>query len=201
MTAFLPSVWGWESRCLPFLIHYAVPDLEQAAFLAQLPGEKTTLYAKLRHERLDIKRVVPRPDQDGNHTARIFCCGPSHMMQECKQITNELDYPEYMLHFEDFGGTGGGNLGESFEIEFNEAETTRQEKLTVPSNKSMLDAFTEAGFDVEWSCKSGACDACKVAVCQGEIDYKSTALTSKEEGKAVQSCVDRGKGMLKLEID
>lgn len=84
-------------------MHFAVLDLEQAAFLAQLPEEKTTLYAKSRQERLDIKSVVPRPDQDGDHAARIFFRGPSRMMQKCKQITNELDYPEYVLHFKDFG--------------------------------------------------------------------------------------------------
>lgn len=201
ITAFLPSICDWESKGLPYHVHYAVRRPEEAAFLETLPLGKTTLYATSRGERLEIENVIPKPGLDSCHQARIFSCGPSRMMQECAEITTRLGYPEHMVHFEDFGSGQGGNLGDAFEVEVDEPDMNRHEKLTVPSNKSLLDVLNEAGFDVVYSCKSGACGACKLKVCEGEIDYKSTALLAREKGVALQSCVDRGLGKLKIEID
>ncbi|GFF88612.1 phthalate dioxygenase reductase [Aspergillus udagawae] len=201
ITAFLMSIRDWESKGVPCHIHYAVRSLEEAAFLEQLPADKTTLYATSRRERLDIGNVIPKPGPDNAYQARIFSCGPSRMMQECAGITTQLGYLEYMVHFEDFGGGEGGNLGDGFEVEVDEPDTNRHEKLKVPSNKTLLDILNEAGFDIVYSCKSGACGACKVKVCQGEVDYKSTALLAMEKGSALHSCVDRGRGKLKIVID
>jgi MOSC domain-containing protein YiiM/ferredoxin-NADP reductase len=201
ITAFLPSIREWNDKGIPFHLHYAVRSPEEAAFLEELPKDKTTLYAKSRGERLDIDSVIPQKTSDGTHNARIFSCGPARMMQECQRRTTELSYPEHMVHYEDFGSGAGGDLGDEFEVEVNEPDTNRHEELTVPSNMSLLDVLTEAGFDVPSSCKAGGCGACKVTVCQGDVDYKSSSLTSKEKGIALQSCVDRGIGKLKLEID
>ena len=137
---------------------------EDVAFLEKLPQDKTTLYTRSRQERLHIENVIPKPGQDGTHQARIFSCGPSRMIQEYAQITTKLGYPDHMVHFEDFGGSGGGELGKPFEIEVDEPETRRHKCFIVPPNKTMLDVLTEAGFDIVYSCKSGACSACKVSV-------------------------------------
>lgn len=201
ITAFVPAIRHWESRGLPYHVHYAVRSPEEAAFIGQLPVDKTTQYATSRRERLDIGKVIPRPGPDGTHKARVFSCGPRRMMQECARVTTQLGYPKHMVHFEDFGGGEGGTLGDPFEVEVTEADTNRHEILAVPSNQTLLDVLNEAGFDIVYSCKSGACGACKVKVCGGEIDYKSTALLAKEIGTALQTCVDRGLGKLKVEID
>jgi len=201
ITAFLPSIRKWKSKGLPYHLHYAVRSPEEAAFLDELPKAKTTLYAKSRGERLDIDSVIPEKSSDGTCRVRIFSCGPAGMMQQCEKRTTQLGYPEHMVHYEDFGAGAGGDLGNEFEIEVTEPDMDRHEEMTVPSNKTLLDVLNEAGFDVMFSCKAGACGACKVTVCQGKVDYKSTSLTSKEKGSALQSCVDRGIGKLKLEID
>ncbi|KAF5608284.1 phthalate dioxygenase reductase [Fusarium subglutinans] len=201
ITAFLPSMRDWESKGLPYHLHYAVPSLEEAAFLDQLPKDKTTFYIRSEGQRLNIRNAIPKPGHDGIYSARIFSCGPSGMMKECESIANELGYPDHMLHFEDFGNGGGGDLGESFEVEVDEPDSNRHETMTVPPNKTLLDVLNDAGFDVLYSCKSGACGACKVELSEGKVDYKSTALLDKEKGRALQACVDRGIGRLKIEID
>ncbi|KAG4274389.1 hypothetical protein FPRO04_09347 [Fusarium proliferatum] len=201
ITAFLPSMRDWESKSLPYYLHYAIRSLEEAAFLDQLPKSKTTLYCRSEGPRLDIRSVIPKPSQDGAYNARIFSCGPSSMMKECEKIAKELGYPDHLLHFEDFGNGGGGDLGEPFEVEVDEPDSNRHETVTVPPNKTLLDVLNDAGFDILYSCKSGACGACKVALCEGKVDYKSTSLLDKEKGRALQACVDRGIGRLKIEID
>jgi ferredoxin-NADP reductase len=201
ITAFLPSLRDWESKGLPYHLHYAIRSLEEAAFLDQLPKDKTTLYIRSEGQRLDIRGAIPKPNHDGAYNARIFSCGPSGMMKECETVAKELGYPDHMLHFEDFGSGGGGDLGEPFEVEVDEPDSNRHETMTIPANKTLLDVLNDAGFDVLYSCKSGACGACKVELCEGKVDYKSTALLEKEKGRALQACVDRGRGRLRIEID
>jgi ferredoxin len=79
-----------------------------------------------------------------------------------------------MVHYEYFGSGKGGDFGNAFDVEVDDPDTNRHENLTVPANKSLLDVLTEAGFDVTTSCLAGACGACKVTLCKGEVDYKST---------------------------
>ncbi|GKU11898.1 unnamed protein product [Fusarium langsethiae] len=201
ITAFLPSIREWEAQGLPYHLHYAIQSPEDAPFLDQLPKDQTTTYAKSQGQRLNIAQIIPQPTaQDKTFPARIFSCGPAGMMKECQRITADLGYPEHMVHFEDFG-SGGDNLGDPFEVDVQEPETNRHETVTVPSNKTLLDVLNEAGFDVLYSCKSGACGACKVTLCKGEVDYRSTALLAKEKGSALQACVDRGVEKLEIELD
>lgn len=201
ITAFLPSIRDWEREGRPYHVHYAVRSPEEAAFLDQIPAGRTTLYASSRGERLVIADIIPNPGPGGAPQARIFSCGPSRMMREAARVAAESGYPEHMVHYEDFGTGEGGDLGDAFEVEVDEPDTNRHEQLTVPRNKTLLDVLTDAGFDVVYSCKSGACGACKVKVCQGDIAYKSTAILAKEKGAALQTCVDRGIGKLKIEVD
>ncbi|KAF5962338.1 phthalate 4,5-dioxygenase oxygenase reductase [Fusarium bulbicola] len=72
-------------------------------------------------------------------------------MKECESIANELGYPDHMIHFEDFGNGGGGDLGESFEVEVDEPNSNRHESMTVPPNKTLLDVLNDTGFDVLYS--------------------------------------------------
>lgn len=201
ITAFLPSVRQWESQGLSYHVHYAVRSPDDAAFLGDLPKARTTLYAKSRGERLEINAVIPEKDANNEFHARVFSCGPPGMIKACEKRTTELGYPEHMVHYEDFGSGAGGDFGDPFEVEVDEPEESRHETLEVPSNKTLLDVLNEAGFDVLYSCKAGGCGACKVTVYDGEVNYHSNCLTEKEKGGALQACVDRGRGRLKIEID
>ncbi|KAK0388789.1 hypothetical protein NLU13_5032 [Sarocladium strictum] len=201
ITAFLPSIVDWESKGLPWHLHYAVRSRKDAAFLERLPTDKTTVYASQEGNRLDIASIIPPLDSDGNPRARIFSCGPGRMMQECTRITGQYGYPEHCVHYEDFGNGSGGDFGDAFEVEVDDPDENRHENLTVPANKSLLDVLTEAGFEVTASCLAGACGACKVKLCGGEVDYKSTSLLSTQKGHAIQACVDRGVGKIKIEIE
>ncbi|KAK7947824.1 MOSC domain-containing protein [Apiospora aurea] len=201
VTGFLPSICSWEAKNLPYHVHYAVRSADEAAFLDRIPAEKTTVYASSRGERLDMAKIIPTLGPEGAPQVRIFSCGPSRMVQEAGRIAAALGYPEHMVHLEDFGSGDGGDLGDEFEVEVDQPDTNRHEQLTVPRNRTLLDVLNDAGFDVVFSCKSGACGACKVRVCEGDIDYKSSALLSKDKGAALQSCVDRGLGKLKIEVD
>lgn len=201
ITAFLPSIKKWQEAGLPYHLHYAVRTVNDAAFLSRIPKDHVTLHISSEGNRLDISSVIPKLDKDGNPQARIFSCGPGPMMKECIKITSDLGYPEHMVHYEDFGSGDGGDRGDPFEVEVDDLDENRHETLNVPANKTLLDVLTDVGFDVTSSCLSGACGACKVKLCKGDVEYKSTALLSKQKGHALQACVDRGIGKIKIEIE
>ncbi|RAO73159.1 uncharacterized protein BHQ10_009171 [Talaromyces amestolkiae] len=201
ITAFIRLIEDCEKKGFPWHLHYAVRSQKDAALLNRLAKDKTTLYASEEGKKLDIKAIIPRLDADGKPKARIFSCGPGRMMKECSRITGEYGYPEHMVHYEDFGSGEGGDFGDPFDVEVYDQDENRHDHLTVPANKSLLDVLTDAGFDVTASCLHGACGACKVTLYQGEVDYKSTCLLSNQKGHALQSCVDRGIGKIKIEIE
>lgn len=183
-------------------MHYAVRSKEEAAFVEMLPASKTTTYQKSQHQRLSVKDLIPEPREGLVFLTRIFCCGPSSLLRACKDRTEELGYPEYMVQIEDFGGSNtlGSELGASFEVEVDQPETGLERNLIVPPDKALLQVLNDAGFDVMSSCNSGGCEACNT-VCDGEVAYRSTALRAKEKGMAMQSCVDRGIGRLRIRVE
>lgn len=201
ITAFLPSIQDWESKGLLYHLHYAAHTPEDAAFLDRLPKDKTTLYFSAAGNRLNVASIIPKLSQDGTPQTRIFSCGPTRLMKECARITSKLGYPEHMVHYEDFGNGEGGDFGDPFDVEVDDPNENRHEILKVPANKTLLDMLTQAGFDVTSSCLSGACGACKVTLCKGDVYYKSTSLLASQKGHAIQACVDRGIGKIKIEIE
>ena len=202
VTAFLPVIQIWEREGIPFEVHSAVRSMDQAAYLDRLPANETTVYAKSRGERMNIEDLIPKPGSNEEHRARIFCCGPSRMMEACRRRTSELLYPEHLLHFESFG-TASGYLGEPFDVYVEDVEAGRQAKLTVPSDKSLLRVLSDAGFDVMSSCQSGSCSACKITLCSGSVEHKTNTLDEDEKKVAMLSCVDRAaKGStIKVQVD
>ncbi|KAF6803302.1 vanillate o-demethylase [Colletotrichum sojae] len=88
VTAFLPKI----------------ADREDAAFLDRFPGpKKITVYPKTEGRRLDLNALIPKPDEDGKQTLRIYCCGPEGLMNAAQGRARDLGYPDHMLHFESFG--------------------------------------------------------------------------------------------------
>ncbi|KAK4495822.1 hypothetical protein PRZ48_013090 [Zasmidium cellare] len=203
VTAFLPAIRNWENQGVKYEIHYAVRSMDEAAYKDILPRDKTTFYAKSSGDRLNLADIIPKPTADGRHTSRIFCCGPSKLMDECQLLTTTLAYPPHLLHFESFGTapTSGSVLGDPFEVEVHDTESDRKVLLDVPADRSLLRVLNDAGFDVMSSCQSGGCGICKVAVCEGEVVWNSS-VHADERLDVMMSCVDRAKGArVGIEID
>jgi ferredoxin len=182
---------------VPYEVHYAVRSVEEAAFLDWFPKDKVKVYAKIRNERLDINTLIPNPSEG----VRIYCCGPSRLMDATKSLALSLGYENRMLHFKSFGVAAGGPQGEPFEAEVNDLDTGRHEKLEVPSDRTLLQTLRKAGFDMTSFCETGACGACKVALCEGKASHWGTAPYEKEQKVAMLSCVDRGLGRIRIELN
>lgn len=227
VTAFLPLLPVWDARGYDYEVHYAVRSPEAAAFLDRLPPERTTIYAKSEARRLNLEELITAPpsapapppqqkqqaaeeeeekegeekEEGGRFTTRIYCCGPSGLMDAAERRARQLGYPEHMLHFESFGADAGGPRGDPFRVHVHEVDTHRRESLDVPADKSLLRVLRETGFEITSLCEAGGCGACKVNLCAGRVVHNGTGLFEAEKASTMLSCVDRGIGSIEIELD
>ncbi|KAI0412709.1 pyruvate kinase-like protein [Xylaria grammica] len=190
VTAFLGEIRTLVEQCVQFEIHYAVRSPSDTAYLDQLPRTHTTVYAKTEGQRLRVGNIIP-PLNNADPPSVVYCCGPTSMIEETRNITKELGYPPSHVHFEEFGGATAGT-GDPFEVE---VETTGK-VLQVPREKSLLQVLNEAGFDIDSSCLAGNCGACMVDCRQGEVVHQGVALDDEQKRTSMLSCVSRGKGRI-----
>ncbi|TRX95991.1 hypothetical protein FHL15_003133 [Xylaria flabelliformis] len=191
VTAFVGEIQALAKQCVQFEIHYAVRSLSDAAYLDHLPKAQTTIYTKAEGQRLRIREVVPSVDDIVNPHAVIYCCGPTGMIEETRNLTTQLGYPRSHVYFEEFGG-GATGTGDPFEVEVK----TSGNILQVSREKSLLQVLNEAGFDIDSSCLAGNCGACMIDYCKGEVIHHGVALDDEQKSTSMLSCVSRGKGRI-----
>lgn len=192
VTAFLPEIRRLWLSGEDIEIHYAVRSRQDMVYSSCLPpeGKHTFVYAKSEGNRFNLRSIVPTLQSDRLETF-IYTCGPASMMNECRELTNKLQYPTSQLHFEDFGAATTAT-GDPFETEI---RATGQ-VLQVPGDKSLLDVLNGAGFDIESSCMVGNCGTCMVEYCKGEVLHRGLALDNDQKESSLLSCVSRGKGTI-----
>ncbi|KAG4258683.1 hypothetical protein FPRO03_03637 [Fusarium proliferatum] len=191
VTAFLGEIEKLSRESVEVEVHYAVRSRKDAAYLSRLPLDKTTIYAKDQGQRLILSQVIPEPTDDKGHRPVVYCCGPTTLMNACRNLTTDLGYPKANVHFEEFGDATTGT-GEPFEVEIKSTGQTVQ----VPREKSLLQVLSDAGFEIESSCLVGNCGTCMVDYYKGEVDHKGVALDEEQKRGSMLSCVSRGKGKI-----
>ncbi|KAF4333661.1 phthalate 4 5-dioxygenase oxygenase reductase subunit [Fusarium beomiforme] len=194
VTAFFSEVEKLILESAEVEVHYAVRSLHDAAYLDRLPTDKTTIYAKDQGNRLSLDQALPKLTDETGSRPMVYCCGPTSLMNACRQLTTDLGYPRANVHFEEFGDATTGT-GEPFEAE---VKSTGQ-VIRVPREKSLLQVLSDAGFEIESSCLVGNCGTCMVDYCKGEVEHKGVALDEEQKKASMLSCVSRGRG--KIVID
>lgn len=76
--------------------------------------------------------------------------------------------------------------------------------VTVPADRSVLRALTDAGIDVFSSCQQGTCGTCETGVLGGRVDHRDSLLTEQERAAddTMFVCVSRAAaGCPRLALD
>lgn len=87
----------------------------------------------------------------------------------------------------------------AFEIELARTGMT----VSVPADRSVLEAVEDAGVSVLSSCREGTCGTCETAVLAGEPEHHDSLLTPDEQaaGDTMMICVSRARyGRLVLDL-
>ena len=125
----------------------------------------------------------PKPD------TTVYCCGPEPLLNAVEQ--NCAAWPEGSLHVERFVAKPLTEpvLHEAIEVHLAQSGLT----LTVPPEKSILDAAEEAGIGVLSSCREGTCGTCETPVLDGIPDHRDSVLDAqaRKANDCMMICVSR----------
>ncbi|MFT3718507.1 PDR/VanB family oxidoreductase [Pseudorhodoferax sp.] len=138
----------------------------------------------------DLARLLGGRGADSHY----YCCGPTPMLDAFERSCEALGYPQ--AHIERFAAVvhEAPVATESFDVVCAKSGRT----VEVPPGKSILDALTDAGMDLDHSCKEGVCGACETKVLEfdGGLEHRDGILTKaeREAGKTMMICVSRCKG-------
>ncbi|MGW9129936.1 PDR/VanB family oxidoreductase [Streptomyces sp. NPDC055681] len=134
---------------------------------------------------LDLDALLGTP-QPGT---LIYCCGPEPLLKAVEERC--ADWPDGALHLERFTPKDlqAPLRDGAFDVELAQSGIT----VTVPPDKSVLQAVEEAGVQVLSSCQEGTCGTCETGVLDGTVDHRDSLLTPAEQSShdTMMICISR----------
>ena len=179
-----------------FRVIYCTRSSEDTAYLDELTalcGDRLTVH----HDQGDEDLVYDFWDHfEEVAPAHVYCCGPQPLMEEIKAISGH--WPEGRVNFEDFKPVEVVRADDAaFDVELAKAGRT----VTVPEDRSILEALRDAGLATTSSCESGTCGTCKTGLLAGDVDHRDMVLMDEEKGERIMICVSRARsGNLVLDL-
>lgn len=116
----------------------------------------------------------------------VYCCGPEPLMEEIKAVSGH--WPEGRVNFENFKPVEVTRADDvAFEVTLQKSNQT----ITVPADRSILEAIRDAGIKTTSSCESGTCGSCKSKLVAGDVDHRDMVLMEDEKADYIMICVSR----------
>ena len=197
ITPFMAQVEDLRGGPVPFELHYSVRSPEHAAFAARLasraPG-RVHLYHDSEQRFIDFEGLLSNQPL-GTH---VYVCGPAGFIDRVVGTARACGWAGSHIHWEQFSAPPAGD---AFEVTLAKSRRT----VTVPADRTLLEALEGAGVEVPYLCRGGVCGFChtKVVECDGELLHHDLFLSEAEKakGKAIMPCVSRARaGRLVLDL-
>ncbi|MFI0163546.1 PDR/VanB family oxidoreductase [Streptomyces sp. NPDC017095] len=188
ITPIVPMLEQAEQQGGAWELAYGGRTLASMAFrdtLATRYGERVRIRPEDVCGLLDLDALLgaPRPG------ALVYCCGPEPLVKAVEERC--AGWPAGTLHVERFTPREVQEpvRDGAFEVELAQTGIT----VTVPPEKSVLEAVEEAGVQVLSSCREGTCGTCETAVLEGTVDHRDSLLTPAEQEAhdTMMVCVSR----------
>ena len=179
-----------------FRIVYCTRSVADTAYLDEMTeafGDRLVIH----HDDGDPERVYDFWDHfEEPRNGHVYCCGPKPLMEEIEAISGH--WPEGRVHFEDFKPIEVVRPDDiAFEVELRRSGR----RVSVPEDRSILEALRDAGLRTVSSCESGTCGTCKTRLISGEADHRDMVLMDEERGDHIMICVSRARsGELVLDL-
>jgi len=187
ITPILPMIAAASSASADWRLLYGGRRRASMAFLPELAryGARVTVAPQDETGLLDLDSLLGTPQPD----TLVYCCGPEPLLAAVEERCHA--WPPRSLRVERFSARPltAPVRAEAFEVELAQSELT----LTIPPDRSILDAVEEAGVGVLSSCAEGTCGTCETAVLGGLPDHRDSVLTEEERraGDCMMICVSR----------
>jgi len=191
ITPLVPMIARADAAGADWRLVYGGRTRAAMAFRAELEQRWGDRVAIRPQDETGLPDLDAALDQAGADAA-VYCCGPEGLLKAVEQRCASRRAGS--LHVERFTPRAGADAGErtSFEVELAASGRT----VTVPADKSILEAVEEAGVPVLFSCQEGTCGTCETPVLGGVPDHRDSLLTEEERaaGDTMMICVSRSCG-------
>lgn len=190
ITPLLPMVRQADMLGADWRLLYGGRRRSSMAFLDELTGYGDRVRVDPEDERglLDLSGFLGGPSPG----VRIYSCGPSALLAAMEASC--ADWPPHTLHTERFVSAEPVDAVRRapFDVELARTGVT----VTVPPEKTVLEAVGEVGVEVLSSCRQGVCGTCEATVLSGEPDHRDALLEDHERhgGDRMFICVSRARG-------
>lgn len=183
-------------------LHYASRSWDDVIFgdeLDAMDREETWLrqwhYLSSERSRMTADAILRRA---GNMASRShwYMCGPEALKRDLHARLSRVGVPSEQVHSEIFAtkpgpayrvdGRAASGVGGQMTIEETGAV------LDVRPNETLLNALERHGYRPDFSCRAGACGACRLQMLAGQVDPVGEALSDAERDEGyVLSCIAR----------
>lgn len=144
--------------------------------------------------RIDASTVnfVLRNKFKGTKFTRFYLCGPEPMINTVSEVLLQNDIPKEDILFELFNTEVAGEVKSDLEgaTELTIMVDDEEVVLSMPKNKTVLQAALDEGLDVPYSCQGGICSSCVARITEGkaEMEKNSILVESEIEEGLVLTC-------------
>ncbi len=173
----------------PFRLVYGAKNRGQMAFadeLQALCGDKLALFEQDKGEMIALDAEINALPPEGE----VYMCGPLPMLDAVKAAWARAKRPVTRLRYEVFGDSGL-----HAERPFTVHLPAYDKSITVPQDKSLLQALIDEGIPMIHDCQRGECGLCAVTLAEvnAPIDHRDVFFSAheKSENRRMCTCVSR----------
>ena len=190
ITPILSMLRARKSRGQSYELHYSAKRWADLAFrdeIESLADERASFYAtrEADRRRIDLEALLKSPTE-GVH---VYVCGPNRLINSVRGVASERGWPRDAVHYESFGAP---RMVDDRTIAIRLARSGK--RLSVPADRTILDALLDAGHAIPHDCKRGECGLCVTPVLKGEPDHRDVCLDAISRETAMCVCVSRAQG-------
>lgn len=186
VTPLLPMIRQLEAEQRDWTLFYGGRSRSSMAFLGELSGygEKVSVQPADEQGPIDLDAAF---DQWSPGTT-IYCCGPEGLIGAVEERAADLG--EGILHTERFSAKPRDDMDDFHPFELVLARTGT--RLTVPADRSALEALEALGVNVPSACQDGICGSCETRTLSG-MPLHRDSLTDPECTDVFYPCVSRAR--------
>jgi vanillate monooxygenase ferredoxin subunit len=192
VTPILAMAERLHTTAANFVFHYCTRSRARTAFYDHVATSEFNDKVKFHfddgpeEQRPDFDAFIGEPTP-GKH---LYVCGPTVMMDIVVDLAKKRGWPDERVHLERFTGVEP-KPGDAREF-LVEIKNTGQ-LITIPKDKTVVEALRSAGIDIPVSCEQGVCATCLTNIVSGVPDHRDLILTKQEHesGKIFTPCVSR----------
>jgi ferredoxin-NADP reductase len=182
ITPLLPMTTSAESD---WHLWYGGRARSSMAFVDELDAGRVTIWPQDEKGLLPLAEILGSIDAD----TLVYCCGPEPLLAAVEALC-----PAATLRLERFTAKPVETTAEgdaSFEVVCQRSGVT----VTIPPDKSIIDALDENGVSVLSSCLEGVCGTCETRVLEGIPEHRDSLLSEdeREANEYMMICVGRAK--------